>query len=213
MSKIAHILALKASTVPSDIGITTERLVIDRALGGEVWVAPRPYLETDPTFVQPIPYIVMRNRDKVLAYSRGGAGGEGRLHGKVSVGLGGHVDAADAQIDENGVILLYETLSEALRREVQEEIGLVLNDDQLGEVTNFTHIIQTCRTPVDSVHIGFVATLDFGQLAVSGVDLSFEDAISDAEWSTPADLLARHHAGTIELEPWSMLLLVILTIP
>ena len=51
--------------------------------------------EEDPTHKQIIPYCVFRHGDRVLHYTRGKAGGESRLHAKISVGVGGHVNPVD----------------------------------------------------------------------------------------------------------------------
>ena len=56
--------------------------------------------ETDPSFQQLIGYgFWMDKQGKVLTYTRGGTHyNEKRLHGKISIGLGGHTDEADADI-------------------------------------------------------------------------------------------------------------------
>src|SRR3546814_4002415 len=55
---------------------------------GEIWVGPRQMLETSPDFIQPIPYIVVKNGDNLLSYLRTPKGGEERLHSKIAVGFG-----------------------------------------------------------------------------------------------------------------------------
>src|SRR5436309_10680442 len=57
---------------------------------------PRAAVETDPSYKQLIPYVVLRWRDRLFHYTRGAAGGEARLRAKRSVGVGGHISAADA---------------------------------------------------------------------------------------------------------------------
>src|SRR5687767_12552590 len=59
--------------------------------------ARRGDVEEDPTLKQPIPYVVVRRRgegrvQEVFMYTRLTGGGEARLHGKVSVGVGGHMN-------------------------------------------------------------------------------------------------------------------------
>src|SRR4051794_16485928 len=56
---------------------------------------PRSEVETDPSFKQLIPYVVLRYGDKVFHYCRGGSGTETRLHAKRSVGIGGHIADTD----------------------------------------------------------------------------------------------------------------------
>ena len=61
---------------------------------------PRPEMEHDPSFKQLIPYVIFRHcdaagRQSVFQYTRGSGQGEGRLHRKRSVGIGGHISAVD----------------------------------------------------------------------------------------------------------------------
>jgi predicted NUDIX family phosphoesterase len=79
--------------------------------------APRPQLEEDPNFVQLIAYAILRHRDdSVWTYQR--TGGDSRLHGRKSVGVGGHVDDADNLGD---TVL---TARAALIRELTEELQI-----------------------------------------------------------------------------------------
>src|SRR5438552_18741475 len=55
---------------------------------------PRPAAESDPSFKQLIPYLVLRWRDQVFHYTRAG-GGEARLRALRSIGVGGHICAED----------------------------------------------------------------------------------------------------------------------
>ena len=61
-------------------------------------IKPREIVEQDPDFQQPIMYAyVTDNQGKFLVYQREQTGNysDGRLTGKVSCGIGGHVIAAD----------------------------------------------------------------------------------------------------------------------
>ncbi len=102
----------------------------------------RPAAEADPAHKQLIPYVVVRDGASVFLMHRTDAGGDPRLHGRASIGVGGHLNPVDAGED---------ALMAGLRREWDEEleadwepafrlIGL-LNDD-----TN----------PVGAVHLGVV---------------------------------------------------------
>lgn len=212
MSKTAHIIAIRASSIthqgPLGFGIKP----LDEAgtaaiFGGEVWVGPRPILEESPDFVQPIPYIVVKEGDKLLSYVRTPKGGETRLHNKVAVGFGGHVDLADAVTDDQGVIDLKATMANAALREMSEELGIELGADMLERYPNllaYTHVIQSQATPVDAVHIGFVVTVDLSVLPEG--EFNYEDAIADATKLTPAELRARDAldgADRLELETWA----------
>ena len=106
----------------------------------------RPAAEQDPTHKQLIPYVVVRDGEHVFLMHRTDAGGDARLHGKVSIGVGGHLNPVDEGAD---------ALISGLRREWAEEleadwepafelIGL-LNDDS---------------NPVGAVHLGVVFSVD-----------------------------------------------------
>src|SRR5947209_1928580 len=57
---------------------------------------PRREVETDPSFKQIIPYVVLTCDGRVFHYRRGAAGTEARLTTLRSVGIGGHISEADA---------------------------------------------------------------------------------------------------------------------
>lgn len=122
---------------------------------------PRSQVETNPEFKQLIPYVIFRHTDnqgcqRVLQYTRGTGQGEGRLHCKHSVGIGGHISAVDAASPANGTA--YQT---AMQRELHEEVRIettyrfrcvgLINDDQ---------------TDVGRVHLGVVHLFDVDHPAV-----------------------------------------------
>jgi len=114
----------------------------------------RAEVEIDPGFKQIIPYVIFRHvapggEETVFQYTRGKGMGEGRLHSKRSVGIGGHI-SADAAVGgaENPYL-------EGMRRELDEEVAIdspyrsrcigMINDDQ---------------TEVGRVHLGVVYLFD-----------------------------------------------------
>ncbi|NLY01829.1 MAG: phosphoesterase [Rhodopirellula sp.] len=116
---------------------------------------PRSEVEQDPGFKQLIPYVILSHRDTggrctVFQYTRGTGMGEGRLHKKRSVGIGGHISTVDAGAD--GKSKPYE---EGMRRELEEEVAIgspyaarcvgLINDDQ---------------SDVGRVHLGVVHLFD-----------------------------------------------------
>jgi predicted NUDIX family phosphoesterase len=105
--------------------------------------APRDLMELDPTFKQIIPYLVLRDGPRYFLMQRTDAGGDARLHGRYSIGVGGHLNPGDGG------------LLGGLEREWHEElvadfvptfrlVGL-LNDD---------------TTDVGAVHLGAVYVAD-----------------------------------------------------
>jgi predicted NUDIX family phosphoesterase len=102
----------------------------------------RPVAEDSPEWKQLIPYVVLRDGERVFLMERTDAGGDPRLHRKASIGVGGHLNP----VDEGG-----DPLTIGLQREWAEElvadwrpqfrlVGL-LNDDS---------------NPVGAVHLGVV---------------------------------------------------------
>lgn len=112
---------------------------------------PRAEVEEDPSFKQIIPYVVFRSGAAgVFCYTRGTGMGEARLHRKRSLGVGGHVDEADA--DGRPTLDAYEM---ALRREIDEEVE-VRSPGRLHRVG----LINDDATPVGRVHLGVVHVFD-----------------------------------------------------
>jgi predicted NUDIX family phosphoesterase len=122
---------------------------------------PRHQVEEDPGFKQLIPYVIFRHRDAlgretVFQYTRGTGQGEGRLHRKRSVGIGGHISAVDA--GGNGSGSPYE---EGMRRELDEEVAI-----DTPYTTQCVGLINDDQTPVGRVHLGVVHLFDVEQPAV-----------------------------------------------
>src|SRR2546428_6002852 len=58
---------------------------------------PRAGVEEDASFKQIIPYLIVRHRGRLFLVQRSTEGGETRLHGKYSIGVGGHINRGDAE--------------------------------------------------------------------------------------------------------------------
>jgi predicted NUDIX family phosphoesterase len=145
--------------------------------------------EEDPGHKQLIPYCIFKCGDRVLHYTRGKAGGENRLHAKISVGVGGHINPVDMGEGRQGAAAYYA----AVQREIDEELEIggdyemrivgLLNDDS---------------NPVGQVHLGVVHLVELESDEVS----SREDALTDLSWATIDEL----KGGLFErLETWSQL--------
>ena len=104
---------------------------------------PRATMEHDPSFKQIIPYLVLRDGPRYFLMQRTSGGGDPRLHGRYSIGVGGHLNPGDGG------------LLGGLRREWDEELAAdfvppfrlvaLLNDD---------------TTSVGAVHLGAVYLAD-----------------------------------------------------
>lgn len=181
-------------SVFADVAAPSTRLIDSSTVNIEskdVVIMQRALLETDPKFRQLIPYVVVKQGDKYLAYKRSVSGGESRLHNLFSIGIGGHVDAVDAVYDEQGVFQLADTLRTGMYRELQEELGLT-ESDFLGMTT--IGYLSKDVTAVDKVHLGIVLV---AEVHADLVITSKEDALHLAGFLT-ADELAK-----LNLESWS----------
>lgn len=136
-------------------------------LQAAVW-QDRASAEHDEAYLQPIPYLVLRNSaGQVWCYLR--TGGDARLEGRCSCGVGGHVDGQDAvaslpndnfdsgqRTSDKGYSQISSinpqaTLERALRREVAEELGVGAPD--LGPLTCHG-LIYEGLSAVGRVHLG-----------------------------------------------------------
>ena len=73
--------------------------------------------ETDPSYKQPIPYVIMSYGGKYLNYVLGKRAGETRLVGNRSIGIRGHINPVDDALFEPDLRYIYLT---AVERVVSE---------------------------------------------------------------------------------------------
>ena len=141
---------------------------------------PRPAMEADPGFKQIIPYLVLRDADRYFLMRRTRAGGDARLHDRWSIGVGGHLNPGDQDLDGG------------LRREWSEELVA----DWIPEFS-FIGLLNDDTTPVGQVHLGAVFVADAAGRPVSIREI---DKLSGA-FATPAEVAA----VAPDLETWSRL--------
>ena len=171
-------------------GIKTDQL--DAAIGhlmepSNHFFMDRAVAEEDPAYKQIIPYCIFRCDDKILHYTRGKAGGESRLHAKISVGVGGHVNPIDMENGRLGADAYYA----AVTREIEEELDLPEEHQH-----RIIGLLNDESNPVGQVHLGIVHLVDLKSKAVK----SREDALLDLNFSPLHDL----NASLFEtLETWS----------
>jgi predicted NUDIX family phosphoesterase len=143
--------------------------------------------EDDPTHKQLIPYCIFRCGDQILHYTRGKAGGESRLHAKISVGVGGHINPIDTGDGRTGP----EAYHAAVARELDEELTLATPATQ-----QIIALLNDEANPVGQVHLGIVHLIDLETTAVT----SREDALTDLAF---APLAALNGELFERLETWS----------
>src|SRR5882762_2345826 len=155
---------------------------------GNNFFLPRPKAENDPTHKQIIPYVLLAFEDKVLYYVRGKRAGEQRLVAKGSIGIGGHLNDADAglfKLDE-------EHYNRVVEREVHEEIKIDTKfDDRIVALLNDD------TTEVGQVHLGIVHVFKLTEPKVE----KREAMITNLAFLTKAELVARRES----LESWSQI--------
>jgi len=126
---------------------------------------PRGQVEDDPSLKQLIPYVIFLHnedgQDRAFCYTRGTGMGEGRLHRKRSVGIGGHISLDDVLSGlPNGSIIDDEAgttvdgwaaYRAGFQRELEEEVRIdtPYTNDRVG-------MINDDSTEVGSVHLGIV---------------------------------------------------------
>jgi predicted NUDIX family phosphoesterase len=170
----------------ADRAAAADRIARIRAHG---FFVERRAAERDSYWKQIIPYVVVRRGDSILLLERKRGQGEARLHGKLSIGVGGHVNP----VDHEGDLLLA-----ALRRELEEELEVrgplelkaagFLNDD---------------ATDVGAVHFGLVAVAD-----ARGAEVRIRETdLMEGRFLPRAELLDLHRRERARFETWSSLLL------
>lgn len=144
---------------------------------------PRGEVETDPSFKQLIPYIVLRCGGEIFHYKRGSAGTEKRLQALRSIGIGGHISAEDEVPDTD----LYRA---GLLRELNEELRI---DSPWTE--RCLGFIYDGSTPVGEVHLGVVHLFELDKPLIC----PREEAIAEAGFASLPQLVAQSRA----FETWS----------
>lgn len=112
---------------------------------------PRAEVEDDPTMLQVIPYSYVYGwKPQVLVYRRTKKGNESRLHGKFSIGVGGHINPIDNQGEQ--------IFKLAALREIKEEFLFAGESTRTMSIMDFTlrGFIRRTDTPVNAVHFGLV---------------------------------------------------------
>lgn len=151
----------------------------------------RRWAERDSSLKQVIPYTLLTCGDLVYLLRRTAAGGESRLHGKLSVGVGGHINPVDLAPGAD-------VLDAGCRRELEEEVEIrtpyelqavgAINDD---------------ATDVGSVHFGLVnvARCETPDVAIRETD------VLEGRFIPRAELRELARTQRERFETWSALIL------
>lgn len=141
-----QVLVIKRSKVEDFIGgkngLITERCAeLVELIAREHEFMPRPEAEENTDYKQIIPYVLLCRGNEVFATRRLNKGGEKRLHGLISMGIGGHINPVDEGGDD--------ILMRGLWREIEEEVSI----DAHGELEPCGFINDDSNS-VGSVHLG-----------------------------------------------------------
>lgn len=131
--------------------------VLDEIIGALSFMN-RPEAEEDPSFKQIIPYGAVLRGENVLVLERLRGGGEKRLHGKISLGVGGHLNPVDEiQVSSTQQSLHSEgdVISATMYRELTEELYVegLRKMEPIGFINDDTNA-------VGQVHLGIVYRID-----------------------------------------------------
>lgn len=148
-------------------------------------------MEEDSSYKQLISYVIISTADdsETLVYERLGGGGEERLHGLLSIGVGGHMN------DIPEVTNIDEKLSINAKRELEEEVGLVGDDVNDIEIMG---LINDDDNDVGLVHIGLVLKVSVDKDSVSNMEA---DTLS-LKWKADYEL-----SDLSPYESWSELII------
>ena len=147
-------------------------------------------MEEDPSYKQLISYCLLENEnDEILVYQRLSGGGEERLHGQSSVGVGGHMN------NVVGADSINEVLRVNAQRELNEEVGLSEDRSQNMEYIGF---INDDTNAVGKVHIGVVFKI---KVKSSYVEVRETDTLK-INWVSQDEINDLNH-----FESWSALIL------
>ncbi len=144
---------------------------------------PRSQAEQDLNYRQIIPYAVLRNKGRYFMTQRLPKQGEARLHGKFSIGMGGHINRREAQAED--------PIQAGLRRELWEEVGL-----QEVPPQSCTGILNDSSADVGKYHLGLVFPLS----VPDGIRV-METGKMAGGWAEAADIEAQYD----RMETWSQI--------
>ena len=155
--------------------------ILDRARTAGSYF-PRPTAESDRSLKQIIPYLILRDGERIFLMKRTRAGGDSRLHDLYTIGVGGHLNPGDGSV------------LGGLAREWREE----LDADFLPEFT-FLGLLNDDTVEVGVHHLGVVYLAD-----AAGRSVAVRETNKLSGSFQPIDVLMGVYEG---METWSQLAL------
>jgi len=154
--------------------------------------------ECTPSWKQIIPYALVVRGDEVLLVRRLNKGGESRLHDKLSIGIGGHInpiDAATPSTPEESAGTPGNLFEAATTRELNEE--LQIHEDFTARAVG---VLNDDSNPVGAVHVGLVQVVQIHET----VEIRETDQL-EGRLTTTSELRELLRTGA-NYETWSRLL-------
>lgn len=153
--------------------------ILERFESQHFFVA-RPVAEVSPEYKQIIPYVVIRQAGAYFLLERTTKQTEARLHHKLSLGIGGHINPDTP------------TIRGGLQKELDEEVSVAA-----PYALTFIGLINDDSTDVGRVHLGAVYVLDIERRDVTVL----ETEKMSGSWVEVDDLAASREG----METWSQL--------
>lgn len=160
------------------------REIIGLANAGRLF-RPRSQVEQDESVKQIIPYVCIRHGQEFVLLQRTNRQSEARLHNKLSLGIGGHINDAEREAAD--------LVEAGLKRELEEEIGL-----DSGYSLRLLGNIYDPSTAVGRVHLGIVYELT----AANRTFTMNEPDLMSGQWAS----LDALRSGRDRMETWSQIL-------
>ncbi len=152
---------------------------------------PRSRAEEDPAYKQIIPYQLFCCGQKYFVFRRGSKVGEQRLSGRLSIGVGGHINDMDCQTGRFSMA----DFNRAMSRERHEELIC-----PSGLTATFKGWINDDSDAVGRVHLGAVYICKTAGENDISIKTNGED-IYPIGWFSSREIIARRD----EFEKWSLL--------
>lgn len=147
----------------------------------------RSELEEDPSFKQIIPYAIISNKDSFYLFKRISGQTEKRLHNKLHLGVGGHMNPGRPN-EPNEQYIINE-----LKRELFEEVKLF--NGCLIDNIDFIGFINDNSISVSRVHLGVLYDI---HVSNQNIVINEHDKMK-GEWIYKTDLVGYYE----EMETWT----------
>lgn len=170
-------------------------LLWDQVQAGAMLIERTPELEANTDYLQlavygVVSYLESSGVKRTLVYRRGKPGSENRLHSKLSLGIGGHVNRDDLLRGQDAIVRA------AMRRELKEELGLAPIGYRPAGI-----LFDSEATGVEAVHIGLV--FDVTVLPQDIDDKKMDESCELVGWFTDDAIRDMYFKDPDQFEAWS----------